>query len=365
MSRTSRRAILALADGTIFEGEAFGAVGEVSGELVENTSSTGYQELITDPAAHGRILVFAYPELGNVGVNDADFESASIQAAGLVAKHVAIEPSSHLAERPLPTEMEAAGVPGIQGIDTRMLVRLLRRSGPVQAVLSTNPDADAAALVAKARALPPAADRVEKVSTTKEYTVDAEGTARHHVVAYDYGIKRSALRQLAARGCRVTVLPARTPAARALELKPDGVFLSSGPEGEGSAAGAPEIVKALVGKAPILATHVGCQVLARAVGATTRRLGHSHHGANQPVREMASGRVAITSQSHEWAVDEASLEGTGAVVTHTSVNDGSIEGFSLPDMDILAVQFQPEASPGPHDAHGIFDRFVQAMGGAA
>jgi len=367
MTMTSRRAILALADGTTFEGEAFGAVGEVSGELVENTSPTGYQQLLSDPAATGRILVFAYPELGNVGVNDSDFESARVQAAGVVAKHVAIAPSSHRSQRPLPVEMEAAGVPGIQGIDTRMLVRILRRSGPLPAVLSTSPDADAAELVAKARALPPAdaTDRVEKVSTTKEYTVDAVGATRHHVVVYDYGVKRSALRELAARGCRLTILPAGTPAARALELKPDGVFLSSGPEGQGSAAGAPEIVKGLLGRAPILATHLGCQVLARAIGATTRRLDRSHRGANQPVNELAAGRVQITSQSHGWAVDEASLEGTGAVITHTSVNDGSIEGFSVPGLGILAVQFQPEASPGPHDALGVFDRFVQSMGGAA
>ncbi|HWV39286.1 MAG TPA: carbamoyl phosphate synthase small subunit [Vulgatibacter sp.] len=367
MTTTSRRAILALADGTIFEGEAFGAVGEAAGDLVENTSPTGYQELLSDPASYGRIVVFACPEIGNVGVNDADFESPRIQAAGVVARHVAIAPSSHRAQRPLPVELEAAGVPGIQGIDTRMLIRRLRREGPLAALLSTRPEADPVAMAAKAKALPSAAagDRVERVTTTKEYTVEAVGEARHHVVAYDFGVKRSALRQLAARGCRITVVPASTPASRALELEPDGIFLSSGPEGEGSAAGAPEIVKGLLGRAPILATHLGSHVLARALGASTRRLQGAHRGANQPARELAAGRVLITSQSHGRAVDEASLENTGAVITHTSVNDGSIEGFSVPGLGIQAVQFQPEASPGPRDALVVFDRFLQSMGGAA
>ncbi|HEY0841041.1 MAG TPA: carbamoyl phosphate synthase small subunit [Vulgatibacter sp.] len=363
MTAAARRAILALADGTIFEGSAFGAEAEVAGELVENTAATGYQELLSDPASSGRIVVFAWPELGNVGVNDGDLESARPTAAGVVARNVAIAPSSHLAERSLPDWMESDGVPGIFGIDTRMLVRHLRRSPATNAVLSTVRDADPAALVAKARAVPPpgTVDRVAQVTTPTPYGAGA-ATARHHVVAYDFGIKRSALRQLEARGCRVTVLPAATPAAEALALRPDGLFLSSGPEGAASAAAAAGIVRELLGKAPILATHFGCQVLAMAAGATTRLLPAGHNGTNHPVREMSTGRVLFTSQSHEWAVDEASLEGTGAIVTHTSVHDGSIEGFSLPAHRALGVQFHPEASPGPHDALGVFDRFVESMG---
>lgn len=363
MTAASRRAILALADGTIFEGSAFGAEGEAAGELVEFTAATGYQELLSDPASSGQIVVFAYPELGNVGVNDADLQSPRLAAAGVVARHVAIAPSSHRAERSLPAWMDADGVPGVEGIDTRMLVRHLRRSPPTNAILSTAPDADPAALVAKARALPPpgASDRVAKVTTAKAYEAGA-AQARYHVVAYDFGIKRGALRQLEARGCRVTVLPASTPAAEALEFRPDGLFLSSGPEGGASASDAATIVKELLGKAPILATHFGCQVLAMAAGATTRRLPAGHRGTNHPVREMSSGKVAFTSQSHGWAVDEASLEGTGAIITHASVNDGSIEGFSLPAHRALGVQFHPEASPGPHDALGVFDRFVASMG---
>lgn len=363
MGATKRRAVLALADGTIFEGDAFGAQAEVIGELNFHTSPTGYQELLSDPGAAGRLYVFAYPEIGNVGVHEGDRESERVYAAGVIVRHLAEAPASHLAERSLEEELVAFGVPGIEGIDTRRLVRKIRDGGPQLAVLSTKEGADAAALVEKARVArrPSGSALVQQVSTRTSYEVAAKGERRLHVVALDFGIKRATLRALSSRGCAVTVLPSAAQASQVLELRPDGVLLSGGPGDPEAAASAAVAVKELLGKVPLFGIGFGNLVLAAALGAKGRVGEGRHPGSNHPVQELASGRVAITSHADRLIIDPTSLEGTGAVITHAGVNDGAIEGIAHDASRAFGVQFHPEGSPGPNDAANLFDRFVEAM----
>ncbi|AKU91461.1 glutamine-hydrolyzing carbamoyl-phosphate synthase small subunit [Vulgatibacter incomptus] len=372
--RTQRKAHLALADGTVFTGLAFGAEAETVGEVVFNTSLTGYQETLTDPSYVGQIVTFTVPELGNVGVNHVDQESEKPHAIGVIARHVARIPSNYRATGSLPDWMERHGLPGIEGIDTRKLVRHLRDHGAQAGVLSTLADAEPAALVEKARAAADMSglDLVTGITTRAAYEfnrpmgepLDGEAVApaaRFHVVAYDYGLKAAMLQLLVDRGCRITVVPAHTPAEEVLGLRPNGVFLTNGPGDPAAVTYAAPIVRGLLGKVPLFGICLGHQILALAIGARTFKLRFGHRGANHPVLDRRTGKVAITSQNHGFAVDAASLEGTGAEVTHVSLNDGTVEGIAIPHLSAFSVQHHPEASPGPHDARELFDRFLREM----
>jgi carbamoyl-phosphate synthase small subunit len=373
-------ALLALADGTVFRGRAFGALGEAVGELVFNTSMTGYQEILTDPSYEGQLVAMTYPEIGNVGVNREDVESRRPYVRGFVVREYREAPSSWRAEESLGTYLARHGIPGIEGIDTRALVRHLRDHGSQEAVLSSV-DLDPDRLVRKAKASPGLVGRdlVREVTCaapydwtqgpwrlaggymTAEEAATARGAARPlSVVAYDYGIKFNILRNLVGAGCRVWVVPASTPAKDVLTLGPDGVFLSNGPGDPDAVAGAPECVAALLGQVPVFGICLGHQILGLALGGRTYKLKFGHHGGNQPVKDLTTGKVEITAQNHGFAVDPASL-GDRAEVTHINLNDRTVEGLVVKGQPTFSVQYHPEASPGPHDASYLFRRFVELM----
>jgi carbamoyl-phosphate synthase small subunit len=369
----TKRAILALADGTTFEGTALGAAGEATGEVVFNTSMTGYQEILTDPSYVGQMICMTYPEMGNYGVNRADEESERPHATGFVVRHFAEEPSNFRADQSLDGYLKSHGIVGISGIDTRRLTKHIRTAGAQMGVIST--EGSAKALAERARALPgmEGQDLATRISTSKRYEwrekgADAwtaaerseEAKPRFHVVAYDWGLKRAMLRLLAEAGCRVTVVPSRTTAAETLALKPDGVFLTNGPGDPAAVVGAQDTVAALLGKVPVFGICLGHQILALAIGARTYKLKFGHRGANQPVKELATGKVDITAQNHGFAVDDATL-GKRAKVTHVNLNDGTVEGIEVLDAPAFSVQYHPESSPGPHDARALFGRFVALM----
>jgi len=369
-----KRAILALADGTVFEGTAFGAPCEAVGEVVFNTSMTGYQEILTDPSYVGQMVCMTYPEQGNYGTPEADDESARVHATGFIVRHHAETPSSFRAgDRSIDGYLKSHGVVGIWGLDTRRLTKHIRTAGAQMGVIST--EGSAGALVERARALPgmEGQDLATRISTDKAYEWRETGAdvwtsaersheerPRFHVVAYDWGLKRAMLRILAERGCRVTVVPCRTAAGEALALKPDGVFLTNGPGDPDAVVGARETVAALLGKVPVFGICLGHQILSLAVGARTYKLKFGHRGANQPVKDLATGKVDITVQNHGFAVDEKTL-GKRARVTHVNLNDGTVEGLEVLDAPAFSVQYHPEASPGPHDARQLFARFVSMM----
>jgi carbamoyl-phosphate synthase small subunit len=372
-------AVLALADGTVFHGEAFGAIGEATGELVFNTSMTGYQEILTDPSYEGQLVAMTYPEIGNVGVNGEDVESRKPWVRGFIVREYREAPSSWRAEEPLGDYLSRHGIPAIQCIDTRALVRHLRDAGSQEAVLSSA-DLDPARLVRRAREAPGLVGRdlVAHVTCAEPYTwtegpwklghgyTSAGDVARERrtrpldVVTYDYGIKRNILRNLVGVGCRVRVVPAYTPAAEVLAAKPDGVFLSNGPGDPDAVAGAPENVAALLGKVPVFGICLGHQILGLALGGRTYKLKFGHHGANHPVKDLTTGKVEITAQNHGFAVDVDSLKGKGEL-THLNLNDRTVEGLAVKGQKTFSVQYHPEASPGPHDARYLFRRFVEMM----
>ncbi len=366
-------AILALADGTVFRGESIGAAGLSVGEVVFNTSMTGYQEILTDPSYCRQIVTLTYPHIGNTGTNLEDVEADRIHAAGLVIRDLPLRASSWRMRSTLPDYLSGEGVVAIAGIDTRKLTRILRDKG-AQAGCVMGGDIDEARALAEARAFPGLAgmDLARVVSCGQPYhwtgtswtLTDGHGERgeeRFHVVAFDYGVKRNILRMLADRGCRVTVLPAQATAADAMALKPDGVFLSNGP-------GDPEpcdyairaIREILAAGIPTFGICLGHQLMALASGAKTLKMKFGHHGANHPVQDLESGRVVITSQNHGFAVDAATLPAS-ARVTHVSLFDGSLQGFARTDVPAFCFQGHPEASPGPHDVGYLFDRFVDSM----
>jgi len=367
-------AILALADGSVFEGTAFGAPGEATGEVVFNTSMTGYQEILTDPSYVGQMVCMTYPEQGNYGMNAADEESARPHATGFIVKHWAEQPSSWRAEQGLDAYLKKHGIPGIAGLDTRRLTRHLRTAGAQMGIIASD-GTTARALVDRASSLPgmEGQDLASLISTKEIYSwseggADAyagadrakEGAPRFHVVAYDWGLKRAMLRILAERGCRVTVVPSATSAEETLKLRPDGVFLTNGPGDPAAVKGGREAVAGLLGKVPVFGICLGHQILALAVGATTHKLKFGHRGANQPVKDLATGKVDVTCQNHGFVVDAASL-GKRARVSHVNLNDGTVEGIVVEGAPAFSVQYHPEASPGPHDARQLFGRFVSMM----
>ncbi len=373
-------AALVLADGSVFWGRGFGAHTSAAvavGEICFNTGMTGYQETLTDPSYAGQIITFTFPHIGNVGANTEDLEATNIAARGLVVKQDLTEPSNWRAHQPLDAWLRARGIAGIAGVDTRRLTIRIRDGGPPSGVLSFPADGrfDLAALQAQAAAWPglEGMDLARAVSCTQSYSWDETAWAfpagtgrqtapRHHVVALDYGAKRNILRCLASAGCRVTVLPATATAEDILQHRPDGVFLSNGP-GDPAATGeyaVPAIRGVINAGVPLFGICLGHQLLALALGAKTYKLERGHRGANQPVKELATGKVEITSQNHGFAVDDQSLP-AGVQVTHVSLFDGSNEGIACPERRAFSVQYHPEASPGPSDSNHLFHRFVVMM----
>ncbi len=366
-------ALLALADGRVFKGRACGALGEAHGEVVFNTSMTGYQEIMTDPSYRGQLVCMTYPLIGNYGINPEDVESRRPWVNGFIVKEACAYPSSWRGRVPIQDYMREHGIVGIQGIDTRALTRHLRDHGAQEGIISTVAT-DAAPVVERARVLPglTGRDLVSEVSVeashgwsegawdlAKGYTPPQ--AARFRVVAFDSGIKRNILRQLSSLGCAVEVVPANTPAAAVLERKPDGVFLSNGPGDPEAVPYLVDTVRGLIGKAPIFGICLGNQILGLAFGGQTFKLKFGHHGANHPVKDLLTGRVEITSQNHGFAVDPKSVEKAGLVETHTNLNDGTSEGMRHRELPVFSVQYHPEASPGPHDSHYLFARFIDLM----
>ncbi len=368
-----RPAVLALEDGTVFQGSAIGADGTYSGEVVFNTAMTGYQEILTDPSYARQIITLTYPHIGNVGVNAEDEESARIWSAGLVIRDLPLLASNFRSEGSLSEYLKTRGIVGIADIDTRRLTRILRDKGAQNGcIMAGDIDIEAAVEAAGKFAGLKGMDLAREVTTAEPYPWSegvwklGEGhimceNARFKVVAYDFGIKRNILRMLAARGCELTVVPAHTPATEVLALQPDGIFLSNGPGDPEPCDYAIAAIKDLLETSiPIFGICLGHQLLALACGARTEKMKFGHHGANHPVLDLQTGKVMITSQNHGFAVDESSLP-SRVKATHKSLFDGSLQGISLLDRPAFSFQGHPEASPGPHDVALLFDRFISLM----
>lgn len=370
-------AVLALEDGSIFRGKAIGAEGVSSGEVVFNTSMTGYQEILTDPSYARQIVTLTYPHIGNTGTNEEDNESSKVWASGLVIRDLPLIASNFRNQQSLDEFLRERNVVAIADIDTRRLTRLLRDKGPLNgciiAAASIGSDEEASAL-AGANEFPglKGMDLAQVVSSEERYQwtesvwdlvegYQQMGDARFHVVAYDYGVKRNILRMLCERGCKVTVVPAKTTAAEVLALKPDGVFLSNGPGDPEPCDYAIQAIRELLdARVPLFGICLGCQLLALACGAKTIKMQLGHHGANHPVQNLAEGTVLITSQNHGFAVEESSLPGN-LRATHKSLFDGSLQGIERTDLPAFGFQGHPEASPGPHDVAPLFDHFIDLM----
>jgi carbamoyl-phosphate synthase small subunit len=357
---TIREGCLVLADGSVFEGELIGAEapgGVAGGEVVFNTVLSGYQEVITDPSYAGQIVTFTYPHIGNYGVNTVDYESTRPFCRGVVVRDMARRYSNHRAETGLDAMLTRAGVPGIAGIDTRRLTRLLRDTGALPGAFGSADEATLKAAAAAERGTD-GIDLVATVTTAEPYTV---GAGERLIVAYDFGIKHTILRHLARLG-RVEVVPAATSASDVLARRPSGVFLSNGPGDPAMVGYASDSIAALLGEVPIFGICLGHQLLSRALGGTTYKLPFGHHGGNHPVRHEASGRIEITSQNHNFCLDPSSLAGK-VEVTHVNLNDGTNEGMRVIGAPAFSVQYHPEAGPGPHDAEYLFGVFDRLMGG--
>jgi len=359
---------VALEDGTVFEGDGFGAPGESMGEVVFNTGMTGYQEVLTDPSYNSQVVTMTYPLVGNYGINDADVESSGIQVAGFIVKEFCPYPSNFTSQKPIAQYLSEKGIIGITGIDTRALTRHIRVAGAMKGVIFAG-DKKPADLVDKARAWSGLVGRdlVKNVTCAKPYrweTVDPSSAAvpkKHKVVAFDFGLKWNIARILARSGCDVTVVPASTTAAEVLAMKPDGVFLSNGPGDPSAVTYAISTIRELIGKLPIFGICLGHQLIGLALGGKTYKLKFGHRGVNHPVRNTATGSIEITTQNHGFCVDMESLKPTGAVVTHVNLNDTTCEGLELAAKKVFSVQHHPEAAPGPHDSGYLFTKFTTMM----
>lgn len=385
--------LFALEDGRVFEGNAFGAVGTAVGEACFNTSMTGYQEILTDPSYRGQFVAMTYPQIGNYGVNGRDGESAEPHVRGFLCEEVCEVPSNWRSTESLGEYLKRWRIPGLEGIDTRALTKHLRTAGAMRAVLTTDGTLGPEEAVAMAKASPrmEGSDFVCEVSTATPYRWDPEGTesrawtipnsceqegsqielergerarplpeTRHHIVAYDFGIKRNILRQLRQNGFSVDVVNARTAAEDVLARKPDGVFLSNGPGDPAALAPIHKEIRKLVGKVPIFAICLGHQILGHAFGGKTFKLKFGHRGGNQPVKDLRTGKISITSQNHGFAVDDKGM-GSLVEVTHVNLNDGTVEGLRHRDHPVFGVQYHPEAAPGPSDASYFFREFAEMI----
>jgi carbamoyl-phosphate synthase small subunit len=380
-----KKALLALEDGRVFEGTAFGAEATHTGEICFNTSMTGYQEVLTDPSYRGQIVTMTYPMIGNYGVNPLDPESSQPHVRGFVIEELCDIPSNWRSTQSLDGYLKEWNIPGIQGIDTRALTKHLRTRGAMRAVITSAVfNTDEAVKLAASSPTMEGSDFVKEVTTPKPYVWDPESTesrewdipspsqnreggptgafhslpeAKHHIVAYDFGIKRNILRRLRQAGFRVDVVPATTSAKDVLARNPDGIFLSNGPGDPAALSYIHTEVKQLIGVKPIFAICLGHQILGHAYGGKTFKLKFGHRGGNQPVKDLRNGQVAITSQNHGFAIDPASLPGN-VEVTHINLNDGTVEGMRHREAPVLSVQYHPEAAPGPNDAKYFFSEFA-------
>lgn len=383
MKSDRMRAILALEDGKIFSGWSWGAPGEHCGEVVFNTSMTGYQEVLTDPSYKGQIVAMTYPLIGNYGVNPEDFESIHPWVEGFVVKENSLFPSNWRSQGSLSDFLRGCGIVGIEGVDTRALTKHIRTAGAMRGVLSSL-DLNPESLVAKARNSPPmvGSDWVQAVTCPQAYEWGqkvARGTGtglwewakgqavppswekKYKVVAMDFGIKHNIIRHLTSRGCQVFVVPAKTSAQEILALDPNGIFLSNGPGDPASLTYAIETVRSLLGKKPIFGICLGHQILGLAMGGQTYKLKFGHRGANQPVKNLLSGKIEITTQNHGFCVDRDTLPAGQVEITHLNLNDQSLEGMRHRNLPVFSVQYHPEASAGPHDAAYLFDEFISLM----
>jgi carbamoyl-phosphate synthase small subunit len=368
-------AMLALEDGRVFRGRGFGAAGERFGEVVFNTSLSGYQEILTDPSYAGQIVILTYPHIGNYGTNSLDCEAARPYAEGLVVRELSELASNWRSEEEVSGFLASYGIPVISHIDTRALVRHLRKYGAMRGVIS-RVETDETSLVAKAKASPSMVglDLASRVTAISRYHwtepsrqilagENRQAVApRFHVVAYDYGIKQNILRRLVDVGCHVTVVPATTSATEVMELKPDGVFLSNGPGDPEPVEYAATAVREMMGRVPIFGICLGHQIIGLALGGKTYKLKFGHHGSNHPILNLETRKVEITAQNHGFAVDPDSLKASEVVLTHKNLNDDTLEGLRHRTMPLFCVQYHPEASPGPHDSGYLFDQFVKMMG---
>ncbi len=376
--KASPPALLALADGSLWEGTGFGITGEIAGEIVFNTSLTGYQEILTDPSYHGQVVTFTMPHVGNYGTTPDDDESDRVWAAGMVVRSLSPVVSNWRARKSLPEYLQEHQVVGIKDVDTRALVRHIRTYGAQNCVISSL-DTDPERLIALARAARDmnGLDLAREVTCQEPYSWNEganwwqapdtparpeipQPASRYKVVAYDFGIKRNILRLLAAHGCDVRVVPATTPAGDVLALDPDGIFLSNGPGDPAACSYAVEAVQTLLGKKPMFGICLGHQIMSLALGARTYKLKFGHRGGNQPVQVIKTGAVQISSHNHGFAVDPDSLP-AGITMSHVNLNDRVCEGLEAPDKQAFAVQYHPESSPGPHDSDELFVKFIRMM----
>jgi carbamoyl-phosphate synthase small subunit len=381
------KSLLVLEDGRSFAGESFGAAGTLTGEVCFNTSMTGYQEVLTDPSYRGQIVAMTYPMIGNYGINELDPESSQPHVRGFVIEELCEVPSNWRSTSSLDAYLKKWQIPGIQGIDTRALTKHLRTAGAMRGVITTDLDEAAALAAARASAPMEGSDFVSEVTTPQPYLWDPEDQdsgewdipnpsqnslggpdgvfhplppVKYHIVAYDFGVKRNILRRLRQQGFRIEVVPATTKASEVLARNPDGVFLSNGPGDPAALGHIHQEINQLMGKLPIFAICLGHQILGHAFGGRTFKLKFGHRGGNQPVKDLRSGQVAITSQNHGFAIDPSSLPGN-VEVTHINLNDGTVEGMRHRDHPVLSVQYHPEAAPGPNDAKYFFAEFAKLI----